>query len=157
MKISMNVDLQILYNGVPLNKRTANSVSIGGYYFIINGNEIPFDWDAFAGDEENNIFSFQTGYGFLFDDFELSDCYDEDYEALNLTRESITAEFLASVEKINEFHINFINENDKEIDLGYNDDEQYKIKIMLIEFVDVNTGNVYKVNQNVIDKYNMNN
>lgn len=118
---------------------------------------ISFDWDAFAGDEENNIFSFQTGYGFLFDDFELSDCYDEDYEALNLTRESITAEFLASVEKINEFHINFINENDKEIDLGYNDDEQYKIKIMLIEFVDVNTGNVYKVNQNVIDKYNMNN
>ena len=158
MKISMYAKFQILknINGslTPLAKEDADSVSIGGYYFIINGKEIPFDWDAFSGNEENGIFEFDTGYGFIFDDFELSDCYDEDYEKLSMVREDITAEFLASVEEIGEFHINFIDVDGNEIDLGYNDDEQYKIKLVEIIFTDIETEKGYKVEQEVLDKYN---
>ena len=138
----------------PLTKEDTDSVSIGGYYFIINGKEIPFDWDAFSGNEENGIFEFDTGYGFIFNDFELSDCYDEDYEKLGMTREDITAEFLASVEEIGEFHINFIDVDGNEIDLGYNDDEQYKIKLVEIIFTDMETEKGYKVKQEVLDEYN---
>ena len=157
MKISMYAKFQILknINGslTPLTKEDADSVSIGGYYFIINGKEIPFDWDAFSGNEENGIFEFDTGYGW-FNDFELSDCYDEDYEKLGMVREDITAEFLASVEEIGEFHINFIDVDGNEIDLGYNDDEQYKIKLVEIIFTDMETEKEYKVKQEVLDEYN---
>lgn len=158
MKISMLVDFQILQkiNGeyIPISKKKVDSLSIGGYYFIINGKAVPFDWDAFEGDEENNIFSFETGYGFMFNDFELSDCYDEDYEALGISRENITARFLASAERIDEFHINFINENGDEVDLGNNNDEDYRIKILEIVFVDIETEKEYKVEQKVLDDYN---
>ena len=157
MKISMYAKFQILknINGslTPLTKEDADSVSIGGYYFIINGKEIPFDWDAFSGNEENGIFEFDTGYGW-FNDFELSDCYDEDYEKLGMVREDITAELLASVEEIGEFHINFIDADDNEVDLGFNDDEQYKIKLVEIIFTDLENDKGYKVKQEVLDKYN---
>lgn len=159
MKISMCVTFQILENKngrlIPLSKKEVTSLSIGGYYFVINGKEIPFDWDAFCGDEEDNIFEFETGYGFLFNDFELSDCYDEDYETLGIVRENMTAAYLASVDEITEFHVNFINENNKECDLGTNRDiERYKIKLLEIIFTDVETQTDFKVMQEAIDKYN---
>lgn len=154
MKISMLVDFQILKNGIPLDKHDVTSLSLGGYWFIIDGKGVPFDWDAFECNEEDSVFSLETGYGYMFNDFELSDCYDEDYEALGFSRENITPKFLASVECIKEFHVNFINADDEEIDLGFNDDEQYKIKILEMIFIDVETEQKYKVKQKVLDEYN---
>lgn len=159
MKISMYATFQILENKngklIPLSKKEVTSLSIGGYYFVVNRKEIPFDWDAFSGDEEDNTFEFETGYGFLFDDFELSDCYDEDYAELGIARENITAAFLAGVEEIREFHVNFINENNEECDLGTNRDiERYKIELLEILFTDVETQTDFKVMQEVLDKYN---
>lgn len=159
MKISMYAKFQILENKngklIPLSKKEVTSLSLGGYYFLINGNSIPFDWDAFSGDEEDRVFEFETGYGFLFNDFELSDCYDEDYSNLRIKRENITAQLLASVEEIEEFHINFINENDEECDLGSNEDiERYKIKLIKIIFINMETEDEFNVNQEVLDKFN---
>lgn len=159
MKISMYSKFQILQkeNGelIPLSKSKVNDISIGGYYFIIDGKEIPFDWDAFSGDCDGKIFEFETGYGFVFDEFELSDCYDEDYEELGIKREYITAEFLASVEKIKEFHINFIDNNDKECDFGCNDEtEKFKLELLAIVFTDIETGKEYSVDREVLYAYN---
>lgn len=154
MEISMVLDFQILKNNMPISKDKATSVSIGGYYFIINGQDIPFDWDAFVGNEENGIFSFETGYGFLFNDFKLSDCYDEDYEELGLVREEISAEFLAQASKICEVHINFVDDEDDEVDLGFNDDEDYRINLLTMYFIDIETGKEYHVSQEVLDEYN---
>lgn len=154
MKMSMYSKFQILNeNLIPLTKEDADGVSIGGYCFVVNGKEIPFDWDAFSGNEENGIFEFDTGYGW-FNDFELTDCYDAEYRELGLSREDITAEFLASAEKIIEFHINLIATDDDEVDLGYNDDEQYKINLLEIIFTDLETDKEYKVKQSVLDKFN---
>jgi hypothetical protein len=160
MKISMYTTFHILENKngklVPLSKKEVSSLSIGGYYFVINGKEIPFDWDAFCGDEEDNIFEFETGYGFLFNDFELSDCYDEDYEVLGIARENITAAYLSSVDEITEFHINFIDEDGDECDLGSNASiERYKIKLLEITFTNVDTGDGYDVRQEVLDRFNV--
>ena len=159
MKISMCASFQVLENKngalILLSKNEVTSLSIGGYYFVIQGKKIPFDWDAFSGDEENNIFEFETGYGFLFNDFELSDCYDDDYAALGIARDDITASCLASVEEIEEFHINFINKEDDECDFGANSDiERYKLKLLEIVFTDIATGAEFKVKQEVLDKYN---
>ena len=159
MKIMMDATFQILENKngqlVPLSKKEVTSLSIGGYYFVIQGKEVPFDWDAFCGDEEDNVFDFTTGYGFAWNDFELSDCYDEDYERLGIAREDITAAYLASVDDITEFHINFINENDDECDLGTNNDiERYKIKLLEISFTNAETEDGFDVRQEVIDRFN---
>ena len=108
MRISMYIKFQILKDSKPLTKANIPMLSIGGYEFLINGNAVPFDWDAIAGNEKNGIFEFDTGYGFLCNDFELGDYFDEDYARIGITRENITAEFLASAEKINEIHINVV-------------------------------------------------
>lgn len=160
MEIMMDATFQILENKngklIPLSKKEVSSLSIGGYYFVIQGKEIPFDWDAFCGDEEDNVFNFTTGYGFAWNDFNLSDCYDEDYAELGITREDITAEYLASVDEITEFHINFIDEDDDECDLGSNGSiDQYKIKLLKIVFTNVDTGDSFEVRQDVLDKFNV--
>lgn len=160
MEIMMNATFQILENKngklIPLSKKEVGGLSIGGYYFVIQGKEIPFDWDAFCGDEEDNIFEFTTGYGFAWNDFNLSDCYDEYYTELGITRENITAKCLAEVDEITEFHVNFINENYEECDLGNNADiEQYKIKLLEIVFTDLGTDESFNVRQDVLDKFNV--
>lgn len=159
MKISMSVKFQIFENKngklILLDKKEIDGLSIGGYYFIIDGKEVPFDWDAFSGDEEDGVFEFETGYGFLFNDFELSNCYDEDYNELGIARENITAKFLSSVNEIKEFHVNFINNNDEECDLGTNQDiERYKIKLLEVVFTDIMAEKDFIVNQSVLDSFN---
>ena len=158
MRISMYLRFQLFAkengNLTMLTKENTNGLSIGGYYFVINGKEIPFDWDAFSGDEEDGIFEFETGYGW-FKDFELSDCYDSDYEQLGISRADITAEFLASVEQIKEVHMNFIDDNGDECDFGWNEaDEDFKIKLLMVTFSDIDNDKEYIVKQKVLDKFN---
>ena len=158
MRISMYLRFQLFAkengNLIMLTKEKTNGLSIGGYYFVINGKEIPFDWDAFSGDEEDGIFEFETGYGW-FKDFELSDCYDGDYEQLGISRADITAEFLASVEQIKEVHMNFVDDNGDECDFGWNEtSEDFKVKLLMVTFSDIDNDKEYVVNQEVLDKFN---
>lgn len=158
MRISMYLRFQLFAkengNLTMLTKEKTNSLSIGGYYFVIKGKEIPFDWDAFSGDEEDGIFEFETGYGW-FKDFEISDCYDSDYEQLGISRADITAEFLASVEQIKEVHMNFVDKNGDECDFGWNEnDEDFHIKLLAITFTDMDNDKEYEVRQEVLDKFN---
>ena len=145
-------------NFEPLSNKEAQSVSIGGFGFEINEDSIPFDWDAFYGTEVNNVFQFQTGKGFLWNDFEISECYDETYEEIGIKKEEITAEFLASTTHINEFFVDFDDSNGEAHGIGWydenTDDAQYKINIIEMAFVDVNTGKEYLVVKEVIANYN---
>lgn len=153
MEISMQVEFNILKNNVQLTRQEIEGLSIGGYSFVINDNLIPFDWDAFSGNESKNGFRFHTGYGF-FNDFELSDCYEDDYAELGLTREDITAEFLASVEKIDEFNVEFYDGED-DIIIGDNKgSSEYKINIISMAFLDMDNDKLYDVANNVIAEFN---
>lgn len=158
MKISMCLRFQLFAkengNLTMLTKEKTSGLSIGGYCFVINGKEVPFDWDAFSGNEENGVFEFETGYG-LYNDFELSDCYDSDYEKLGISRDDLTAKFLASPEQIKEVHMNFIDENGDECDFGWNEDsEDFKIKLLEVSFSDLDNLEEYTVNQEILDKFN---
>ena len=163
MKISMLVNFQILQKinreYTPISNKEAQSVSIGGFGFDIDGGLVPFDWDAFTGTECNKVFQFRTGKGFLFDDYEISDCYDESFEEIGIAREDVTAEFLASVEHIDEFFVDFEDINGNECQCGEcwqnrDDDEEYRIKILDMTFVNMETEEEYKVKQKVLDDYN---
>lgn len=158
MKMSMYIKFQLFAkengNLIMITKENTDGLSIGGYYFIIDGKEIPFDWDAFSGSEEDGVFEFETGYGW-FNDYDLSECYDEDYDQLGISRSDITAEFLASVEQIKEVHMNFIDENGEECDFGWNEDaEDFKIELLEVSFMDIESDKEYKVRQEVLDKFN---
>lgn len=158
MKISMYIKFQLFAkengNLIMLTKENTDGLSIGGYYFVINGKEIPFDWDAFSGSEEDGTFEFETGYGW-FNDFDLSECYDEDYDQLGISRADITAELLASVEQIKEVHMNFVDDNGDECDFGWNEEnEDFKIKLLMVTFSDIDNDKEYVVRQEVLDKFN---
>ena len=161
MKISMNVEFQILEKRnkkyVPVSKNDITNLSIGGFVFEIGDNAIPFDWDASSGTEENCIFHFETGYGVFFNDFELPDYYDEVYEEIGIKREDISAEFLASVHCIQEFFVNFDDENGDEYGIGwYADnakDSWYKVKLLSMSLEDIESQENYHVSSQVLDKY----
>lgn len=142
----------------PLTSDDVFNLSIGGYSFEINDDLIPFDWDAYSCNEENGIFSFETGRGPFFNDYEIPDYFDEEYEEIGITREEITAEFLASTESIEDFFVNFDDRNEKEHGIGWCVDNvnssQYKINIIELSFVDVKTLAEYPVSKEVISKYN---
>ena len=162
MDISMIVNFQILEkrNGkfVPLSNEEAKAVSIGGFSFEIGEYTIPFDWDAFSGTERDKIFYFETGRGLLWNDYEISECYDEQYKEIGIEKGHITAEFLASVDHIDEFFVDFDGIDSNTYNIGRyaenNNDAQYKINIIEMSFLDLMTQNEYQVAQNVIDKYN---
>lgn len=140
-----------------LTKEQTPLLSIGGFRFVINGQSVPFDWDDCEGSEENGVFSFETGRGWD-KNFELSDCYDRDYEALGLTRDMVDAKFLASADKIEEMHMNFLDEDGNECDFGSNDaEEDFVIQVLSIEFYDIQDGVSYPVAQSVIDTFNAGN
>ncbi len=91
----------------------------------------------------------------LYNDFELSDCYDSDYKELGISRTDLTAECLASVEQIKEVHMNFIDANGDECDFGWNEaDEDFKIKLLEVSFSDLDNLEKYTVNPEVLDKFN---
>lgn len=158
MKISMSLTCQLFSKEADaltmLTKEQTNGLSIGGFFLTINGQEVPFDWDDFNGSENNGVFSFETGRGW-FKDYELSDCYDSDYQTLGLNKESISAEFLASATQINEIHMNFIDANGDECDFGTNtSDEDFRIRILALAFTDVEALQTYAIAQDIIDEFN---
>ena len=143
---------------VPMSNKEAQSVSIGGFSFDINGHSIPFDWDAFTGNEKDGVFSFATGRGWAFNDFELADYYDQDYEEIGLCREDISAGFLASVNHIEEFFVDF-EDKDEEVGIGYFNDNaaayaEYKLELVEVSFEDIETGKYYDVKPEVLEAFN---
>lgn len=162
MKISMIVDFQILEKRnkkyVPVTKDNISNLSVGGYTFEIGDNAIPFDWDASSGNENNGIFHFETGWGPFFNDFELPDYFDDDYEEMGIKREEISAKFLASVDRIQEFFLGFDDDNGDECTAGWYSDNAndgfYKVKLLSMSFEDIETAERYQVPNEVLDRYN---
>lgn len=165
MKLSMYAEFKILEKDeelgdyVALNQDRVNSLCPGGFSFIIGGSEIPFDFEAFACNEREGVFSYESGYGAVFNSFELDDCYDEDYASLGLAREDITPQFLASAKEIVEFHVNYEDENNEECDMGWYEDNAkpdapIKLELLKIVFTDHETGCEYAVARGVINEFN---
>lgn len=134
-----------------------DSVCPGGFTFEVGGKAIPFDWDASATSEENGIFTYESGYGPFFNDFEIPDYWDEDYKELGLTREDITAKLLASVNIIREFYINLVPKGeDGDVDFSGNDDPEtdYVVELLEISFTERDTSKTFKVKKKVLREYN---
>lgn len=140
-----------------LTKEDLDSISPGGFSFEIGEKVIPFDFDAQATSEENGVFSYASGYGPFFNDFELTDCFDEEYEALGIAREEISPEMLASVTHIQEFFVNFEIKSacgDNGIGDNTDPDAEFLIKLLNVKFEDRESGKVFAVDEKVLGEFN---
>ena len=159
MLMQMVADFRLLQrnkngNGFKLlTKGDLDSICPGGFTFEVGGMEIPFDFDAQA----NGVFSYESGYGPFFNDFELTDCYDEEYETMGIKREEISAEMLASTSSINEFYVNFEIKGARGDDgIGDNADPnaEFLIELLKIQFEERESGKTFPVDEKVIAAFN---
>lgn len=164
MGISMYAEFKILKDGgngmyYPLDNKAVQGMTIGAYAFVVDGKSIPFDWDACSGNFEDGVFRFETGTGPFFNDYELSDCYDDDYKSLGLDRSKISAEYLASTTFIEEFHVNFDGQDGLEVSFGWHEDNagspDLKLELISIGLEDLESGNEYFVKPEVLKNYNL--
>lgn len=153
-KIKMKTSFKVLKksaNGYScLNKGDVQEMSIGGFSFDVDGEPILFDWDAESGYEENGIFHFEKGTGFLWNDYEIRVYTKEDgfAAASKVQPEDVTAVYLASTNAIDEFSVEFDTNDEDALDA------EYKLEIESISFVDLDTNEEYHVDRNVLEKFN---
>lgn len=97
-----------------------DNISVGGFFAIVNGRGIPFDFDITScGVEKINDTQYKCHYesgedGYFKDPY-ISDCYTTEYLQMGLDREDITADFLASASELREFYVVCWDEQSNEI------------------------------------------
>lgn len=167
-KVSMRVDFRILKKhgetfGIPvyasLRKGDLNGyLPIEGFTFTINGSEVPFDFNASSCGETLGIFHYESGEGEFFDEFGLSDVYDGELEKMSISRRDLTAEFLASASKINEFRLEFeMNNESNEVFWSRKNegkDPEYKVELLYVSFKDMDTEEEFAVRSSVLATFN---
>lgn len=151
MGVIMKVDFEI---EPKIKKGDFIRLSVDAFDFCIDGKDVPFDFEAYGfkfGPEQEygTVLQYATGRGLIYDEYELADYYEEEWTELGLTRQDITAEFLSKVTYINEIQYECYTSEEME-----KAQESLTMKVIQMSFEDKETGTVYLVDQNVIQKYN---
>ena len=128
-----------------------DNISVGGFFAIVNGRGIPFDFDVTSCDVEKINDTqykchYESGEGGYFKDPYISDCYTTEYLQMGLEREDITADFLASASELREFYVVCWDEQNNEI-------MPSAVRISDITFLN-GTLQAFSVAQPVIDAFN---
>lgn len=128
-----------------------DNISVGGFFAIVNGRGIPFDFDVTSCDVEKINDTqykcyYESGEGGYFKDPYISDCYTTEYLQMGLEREDITADFLASASELREFYVVCWDEQNNEI-------MPSAVRISDITFLN-GTLQEFPVAQPVIDAFN---
>lgn len=129
----------------------SDNISVGGFFAIVNGRGIPFDFDVTSCDVEKINDTqykchYESGEGGYFKDPYISDCYTTEYLQMGLEREDITADFLASASELREFYVVCWDEQNHEI-------MPSAVRISDITFLN-GTLQEFPVAQPVIDAFN---
>lgn len=112
-------------------------LSVGGFEFEIDGKAIPFDWDAQATSEKDNVFEYNSGYGPFFNDHEISVVYENQLDEYGVTRKDLTASFLAGASMIREFHV-YIDDHEREdISFGAIEENAKNHLLYHVELIDI--------------------
>ena len=123
---------------------------IGGFAIENEKGVIPFDFDAESrrvmplSDSVYQI-EYTSGHGPFFHDYDVSDSCDEEYAKLGLSRQDITARFLASATKLVEFYFASSNADGNSVPCEFTVKEIY--------FHDEN-GERFEISSEVLEKFN---
>lgn len=131
---------------------------VGGFCFAVGDKKIPFDWEKHSVWEDNGVFECATGMCFGHGDYQLDECFDEDYAEIGIKREDISAELLASAHHIEEFYVNF-EDGARDVGFGHYTDNaekesRYRLELRSVSFEDVDTGKTYDVSPDVLKAFN---
>lgn len=135
----------------PINSFGNVNVDMGGFCFECMNLQnksvfLPFDFDALSKYSNDKYIVYETGRGFLFNEYAISDDFDDAIEEAGFDIYNITPKLLSETTKIEEFHFDIvpINENKttsigdfKLIDVyfnGDNDEKHHVSKEVLEEF-----------------------
>lgn len=132
-------------------------LSLGSFSFIIDGKTIPFDFDATSYNESDGVFTWESGKGMFFNEYELCRDFDAQYTELGIDRTYLTAKKLASVSAIEDFYVNFEAVDGKEYEGGFysnNVAENVDMKVELINIVFCDKNNNYTVAPEVLENFN---
>ena len=140
----------------PTNTENAD-FSIGGFAIENEKGIIPFDFDA-SMSQSATLSARECHVDYIseldpvFNDFDVSNGFDEEYGKLALSHQDITAQFLSSATKLIEFYFLCINEDKKpipceilveKIDFRNENDEHFQIHSDVIKnFNEVNKNNL---------------
>lgn len=131
-----------------------DSFLFGGYEFVCDGKNVPVDFSGVAWDIKQEgeavVVSFETGRTPLLTDYFLDDCYEDEYAALGLRINDITAEFLSQASSISEFMVS-LEMNGKEY--GPEDIAQlggFSIRSLSFE----NDVQEYSIARDILDTFN---
>lgn len=129
--------------------------SFGGYTFVCEDKEIPFDFSGTAWSIEQNgdllKVEFETGRTPLLTDYFLDDCYEDVYWDIGLRLNDITAAFLAKASAIKEFTVS-VEQNRKE----YGPEEIAQNGHFALTSLQLsNYDKTYSVAKDVIDSFNL--
>lgn len=123
------------------------SVYTGGFAFTINGKSIPFDFDAGGTLKQiTGEWLYESGYGPFFNEFNISDVYDNELRKMGVSPSEIDAKMLASTTYINEFYVEAFDSIGEEI--------VARIQIIDIYFEDIDNDERYYVRKDVIEDFN---
>lgn len=163
MKLSMFADFR-LYKNIgngeyrTMSEKEIRPVNLGGFCFNVGGKNVPFTFDSFSIIfEKDNIFSLVSGRGET-NDYALSSAYDEQYREIGIKKSDISAAYLGSANRIEEFYLN-IEDNSKIYGVGLCSDNgkvlaPYKIELLEVSFEDISTGKFYTVDPEVLAAFN---
>lgn len=91
-------------------------MDIGSFCFVKDGKKIPFDFEATARVfQDDGRITYGNFDGFTVKIYDIDPYYADEYEKLGLSLEDITAEFLASPERIEEFTFRLCDDKDYQI------------------------------------------
>ena len=137
-------------SGRPLSWYAENRghIDIGGFEVKVDGYEfaIPFDFEATClTHNPDGTYSYGNWDGFLFKEFDVDPCHEEDWALNGHKKEDITASLLASASEITDFYFSVSDVWDNEVECS--------LELVSIEFSNEEQ-KVFSISQNVIDKFN---
>jgi len=141
--------------GVVLRDEDVTHMSFGGYIFMVDGKEIPFDFEGSAAE----IFLDENGYGikmqtqhhgfFKHTDIDYA-VFSGVYEKIGIRPQNITAAFLASATAITEFRFTIcMNGADAESEATQSFSDSFIVEN--IRFMDEN-GKAYDVDKSILNR-----
>ena len=146
---------------VPFDK--VSYAGFDNFCFAVGEKEIPFSFNCCSGYSSKDVYIFTCGKSPTYADYSLSNEYDHIYKDMGICREELTAEYLASATEIKDFIFEFDMQPEYPYVVGerlaygekwHSDNNEYHLNIKKITFEDAETGKMYSVSEEVIEKFN---
>jgi len=139
----------------PINSLEKGNVDMGGFCFeCINLQEksvsLPFDFDSVSRYTDNQYLVYESGDGFLFNEYTISNDFDDSIKEAGFDIYNITPKLLSETTKIQEFHFDIVPSDESKTAIIED------FKLIDVYFTGEIYGKNYHVSKEILDEFNQN-